>query len=68
MPKYRTLDQHVKYGDKYIEPGTEVDVPDDDVPIWDELVALKVAKKVTKKKKKEEPPEQEQPVPPGAEA
>ena len=52
MRKYRTLDQHVIYQHQRIEPDTEVDVPDDDVHIWDELVDLRVAVRVSPKKKK----------------
>ena len=50
MLKYKTLDQHVVYKGKYIEPDTEVEIPDDDVHIWEELVDLKVAVRVAEPK------------------
>lgn len=52
MPKYRTLDIHVKYKDAYIEPNTKVDVPEEDVPIWEELVEMHAAERVDKPAKK----------------
>jgi len=58
MPKYATLDQHIKYRGQYIQPYTEVDVPEDDIPIWDELVTLHVAEKLTEKEE-ESPPEKD---------
>ena len=51
MPKYRTRDQYVKYGGEYIPPYTEVNVPTGDTSIWDRLVAMKVAMKVSVKRK-----------------
>ena len=62
MPRYTTLDQHVKWHGEYIEPYTAVDVSEDDMRLWDELVDLHIAKKLTEKEEpppevgKEEPP------------
>ena len=63
MPKYATLDQHVKYQGRHIEPYTEVEVPDDHVAIWNELVTLHVAEKLTEKEE-ESPPEEKKESPP----
>lgn len=54
MVKYKTLDQHIKFDGRLIEPGTVVNVKAEDVPVWDKLVAQKVAEKVATKKKKTE--------------
>lgn len=43
MPKYRTVDQHIKWQGKYIPPDTEVTVEPGDIHIWDALVRNKVA-------------------------
>lgn len=43
--KYRTLDQHVIYRGKTIEPYTRVNVPEEDEAIWEELVSLNVAER-----------------------
>jgi len=63
MPKYATLDQHIKYRGQYIQPYTEVDVPEDDIPIWDELVTLHVAEKLTEKEEESPPEEKKEPPP-----
>jgi hypothetical protein len=46
MPKYKTRDQHVVRSGDYIPPYTEVEVPEKDVEIWEELVRLKAADRV----------------------
>ena len=63
MPKYKTLDQHVKYQGQYIEPYTEVDVPEDNAHLWDELVNLHIAKKLTEEKEEPPPEEEKEPAP-----
>lgn len=67
--KYRTLDQHVIYRGKTIEPDTPVDVPEEDEAIWKELVTLKVAVRdeedvLAEEAVKAEPHPSEEPSPP----
>lgn len=64
MPKYKTLDQHVKWKGQLLPPGTEVTATGDDAKIWEGLVAMKVAEKLAGKKKQEEPPEEGEGKPP----
>lgn len=77
MPKYRTLDQHIQCNHELIEPGTVVEVSEEDVPTWETLVSLKVAERLTPLEELEAIDESDegvevegdaQPVPPGTEA
>lgn len=58
MPKYRTLDQHVKYRGELLPPDTEISVIKGDVKVWDELVRLRAAVKVGRTLKEAAPPEE----------
>ena len=62
MTKYTTLDQHVKWKGQRIPPYTVVTVTQKDRKVWDHLVRVKAAKKVTKEAPVEDAPAEEAPV------